>query len=309
LSDQLGPAYLCAHGAAGTLFSFGKEPRCEPSDKLEPVQKITVVPYFKQNMSPIFTLWSCSVSIETVETYVSFFNGKGIISHSHVFAPTDYQSCRSLTSDLDTNPTKFYQISSYTWSNASTPLAIDYQWCCYTKRCVQYRLIIKRYTANINYVSNKMFSVGVQTQSCDPWLPSASCLLPDQTLVWSRTSFSHCNYVPGISVYAERRGNEILSEEGQFAVRLTGVRKVNVSCDNIPTTHHLLETYESLFIAIVQLRKSTIMRPHDSLNKTTTIAFVERSLELTIQNLFTSNFLNICNIQRSRYHYLRSLAI
>jgi hypothetical protein len=116
-----------------------------------------------------------------------------------------------------------------------------------------------------------------------------------------------------VYLYAERRENEILSEEGQCAVRLTGVRKVNVSCDNIPTTHHLLETYEGLFIAIVQLRKSTIMRPHDSLNKTTTefatIAFVERSLEQTIQNLFTSNFLNICNIQRSRYHYLRSLAI
>lgn len=128
-----------------------------------------------------------------------------------------------------------------------------------------------------------MFSVGVQTQSCDPWLPSASYLLTDQTLVWSRTCFSHCNYVPGIAVFAERRGNEILSEEGQFAVRLTGVRKVNVSCDTIPSTHHLLETYEGLFIAIVQLRKSTFTRPHESLNKTTTefatIAFVERSLE------------------------------
>lgn len=59
-------------------------------------------------------------------------------------------------------------------------------------------------------------------------------------------------------------------------------------CDTIPTMHHLLETYESLFIAIVQLRKSTIVPSPNSINKTTTefttIAFVKQSLEQSIQN-------------------------
>jgi hypothetical protein len=309
LADQLGPAYLCAHGVSGTIFSFGKEPRCVAEERLEPVQRITVIPYFKQSMGPIFNVWSCALSIETVDTYTSFFNGKGIIGHSLTYRPVDPKSCRALTSDLELNPKLLFQISSYTWTNDSTPLTAEYQWCCRTKRTAQYRLIIRRYTANINYVTNKMFSAGVQMQRCDPWTPTASCELTDQSLIWGNNSFTHCNFIPGIAVAAERRGDDILSEEGQFAVHLTGVRKLNTSCD---TTSHLLETYEGMFLSIVHVKR-TVLRPPTGINKTTTefatIAYVERSLEITIQNLFTTNYLNICNVQRSRYYYLRSLAM
>ena len=63
-----------------------------------------------------------------------------------------------------------------------------------------------------------MFSAAMQMQSCSP--NKTSLMLQDQTLVWLIGSYELCDLISGPSIIAERRGENIVCEKGQFSVTL-----------------------------------------------------------------------------------------
>jgi len=136
------------------------------------------------------------------------------------------------------------------------------------------------------------------------------CMLSDQTLVWMDHSFETCELVGGNVVQAERRGNNLISHEGNFAVTLNGRKRVVCKIQ-------ILDTHEGLMLNLQPAKgRSHTLRAEiltDYINKTTTelatVAYVEKYLENLIQVSFQTSYIQICNIQRSRYHFLRTLAI
>ena len=152
-----------------------------------------------------------------------------------------------------------------------------------------------------------MFSAATQMQSCSP--NKTSCMLQDQTLVWLIDSYELCDLVSGPSVLAERRGEKIVSEEGQFSVTLSAQTRI---CSVL-----LFTTEKGL---LIQIRHATKIRHHDletviktQTNDTTTIiatiAYVETYLEELTHRLFRINWMNICQIQKSRYHFFHTLSV
>ena len=68
-----------------------------------------------------------------------------------------------------------------------------------------------------------MFSASVSMRDCDIY--RKYCLLSDQTLIWDENTVNTCEVKAGKMVNGERRGNQIISHEAEFAVTLTGLKK------------------------------------------------------------------------------------
>jgi hypothetical protein len=213
----------------------------------DPVQTISVKPYFRRTFSPVFKVWSCMIKNESVTTYTSFFNGKGIIDHSITFLPVEITLCKVIMRQMVNKMIPFKRIDSNTWSNG-TEFTIPYQWCCKSVVHEQYSIIIKQISASYNYDSHRMFSSNVQMKDCEPNL--LYCLQSDQTLVWMNNSFELCEIAAGKTVSAEKRGNEIISHEGNFAVTLKNTKK-NICSISISETH------EGLLMRIVSFNENS----------------------------------------------------
>ena len=311
LSSQLGTAYLCSVGNDGVLFSMGEEPNCEVKNYInEQVHNIIVRPYFIRTISPIFKIWSCSIQRESVTTFTSFFAGKGITAHTIHFYPFDIIECQRIIANRAIEFKKLHKISANTYSNTTHSLETEYKYCCYSYEQVQYNLIIKEMTASYNYHTHRMFSASVSMRDCDIY--RKYCLLSDQILIWDENTVNTCEVKAGKMVNGERRGNQIISHEAEFAVTLTGLKKH--VCSEI-----LLDTNEGLLIKIVdhkplpQSLKQLIQMNNDNNTISTTnyatMAYAERYLETFAHHLFTINYIQICNIQKSRFHLLKNLAI
>ena len=310
LSDDIGEALTCAVGVDGSLFSLGHEPDCSMPDSIKQrlITHVTVKPYFRRSFSPVFKVWSCQIQHEIVSTYSGFFGSRGITNHKITFMPVSEDTCHSIANSLELEkPTGLHKISSFTYTNDTQPLHIDYRYCCYEVVNEQRKLIVKQISASYNYITKRMFSAATQMQSCSP--NKTSCMLQDQILVWLIDSYELCDLVSGPSVLAERRGEKIVSEEGQFSVTLSAQTRI---CSVL-----LFTTKEGL---LIQIRHATKIRHHDletviktQTNDTTTIiatiAYVETYLEDLTHRLFRINWMNICQIQKSRYHFFRTLSV
>ena len=146
-----------------------------------------------------------------------------------------------------------------------------------------------------------MFSVSVSIRDCDIYCKY--CLLSDQILIWDENTVNTCEVKAGKMVNGERRSNQIISHKVEFAVILTGLGKYICS-------EGLLDTNEGLLIKIVDHKPQSLklLRQRNNNNITistanyATMAYAERYLETFAHHLFTINYIQICNIQKSRFH-------
>ena len=175
---------------------MGEEPNCEVKNYInEQVHNIIVRPYFIRTISPIFKIWSCSIQIESVTTFTSFFAGKGIAAHTILFYPFDIIECQRIIANRAIEFKKLHKISANTYSNTTHSLETEYKYCCYSYEHVQYNLIIKEMTASYNYNTHRMFSASVSMRDCDIY--RKYCSLSDEILLWDKNTVNTCEVKAG----------------------------------------------------------------------------------------------------------------
>ena len=145
-----------------------------------------------------------------------------------------------------------------------------------------------------------MFSASVSMRDCDIYC--IYCLVSDQILIWDENTVNTCEVTAGKMVNGERRGNQIISHEAEFAVTLIGLKKY--ICSEV-----LLVTNEGLLIKIVDRKplpeslKQLIQMNNDNNTISTTnyarMAYAERYLETFAHHLFTINVILVLNCQEN----------
>ena len=71
-------------------------------------------------------------------------------------------------------------------------------------------------TASYNYHTHGMFTARVSLKDCDVHLKC--CLLSDQILIWDENTVNTCKVKADKMVNGERRSNQIILPEAEFAV-------------------------------------------------------------------------------------------
>ena len=313
LANSIGPAKICSRGKDAILFSLSNPPDCKIPTQEYNIVPILIQPFFQKTLSPTFTLFTCTIEIESTTTYMSFFGSKGITNHSITFKPIEDQTCRQLAYNIKNNlKHNLQQLDPYTYVN-KTNTVTNYVWCCKDITQINYKLIVQQIFGAFNYHTRKLFSASLTLSSCDP--TKLSCIVNDHVIVWDNDTYESCELIAGEKVIGELRGNELMSNTAQLALTLNG--KVGIYCD----IFQLKETYEGVLISFEILSKNASKSPFIDATNThntfstvdksttflTTISYVERYLEYLVQDSFTKAWINICNIQKSRYYHLKSI--
>ena len=315
LSTFLGPAKVCTRSEHSLLmFSVNSTPpNCDIERKYTAVKHVFVTPYFRKTISEHFPMYSCTIETEITKSYMSFFGAKSILGHESIFEPVNEHVCHNIMQAIKSNDLKQFnliQTSPYTYVN-STSNIVSYKWCCKEVDSIYKKLMIRVIHAVYNYHTHQLYSPSVALHDCNSTIIKyfmLTCIVGEQTLVWDDDSYEECELIQGKTVRAEQRNNTIVSVEGQLAITLTG--KTVLACKI-----QLQETHEHMYVFVNDnpnqplFNLSKILRiAYQSSNEFLTMSYISQHLQDIIEHNFELNWVSICNIVRSQYFEMQSLA-
>ena len=304
VSNVLGTAKLCLKNNHGQLIDLGLPPDCTLHHKPVEVQNLFVTPYFRKLLSDSFLAYACTVETETTITYTNFFGARSVTSHNITYKPADTLTCRNHAHLIEQHQSPLIKIGPYMYVN-STNSPLTYTWCCRDITNTNVKLIVKAIFVSYNYHNNKFFSPTIFLQDCDP--TALTCVVNQYTVIWNTSSYDSCSLLQGKTVRAQRRGSEVVSTEGQFAVTL--MTESQTLCQNV-----LRPTFEGVFVHIVVDRdqpfhnlSQTLRAAYQSSNLFLTVAYVSQHLQDIIHERFITNWMAICTMQRNNFYHIRQL--
>ena len=307
IPDAIGPIKLCSYGSSGTLVSLTQPQDCHEMlsqplfANLKNPTPLIVTPYFLRTNSPTFDVYACTKEVTTIVTQTSFFGHRSLLSHVTRFEPLSETSCRDAVAQITSLSTSFVKIASTAWSNGNI-IQPRYRYCCSDESVTGSRIIVRKGVATMLYKTQSMVTALFPSLHCSAH--ATSCLLDDQVAVWTMPPAYSCEVVVGKRVPAEKHENFIVSQEGQFAVKLKPNKEMH--CGYI-----LYTTFEGMFLTFYEETKDK--PPFSMLNTSTSTNFLasmeyvkQYTTELAIK-LFLQTWLNVCSLQNSRYYLLTSL--
>jgi hypothetical protein len=313
LMKLLGPANFCSPKPPHDATYIDLEPidDCKiPDPREQHVEKILITPYFPRHLSSSFEIYVCTIETSTVETFYSFFGGKSINGRYTSYSSTSIEDCKRYTKQIKDKDSTFKEIFPQVYSDKSSQVQPEYQWCCTSHNISQNRIIIKQFEAIFNFHSKRIMSSNINLAQCTD-MNQQSCITGSSTIIWEQQITHICAYTEGDTMTAEQCGNDIVSDQGQLAVTITTKKHL---CDLL-----LWETNQDLFLHVdnysspvinPQAKVNTYLRRTDHDHTTTDIgmlSYVTHELETLTYDLFRRNYMSICKLRYQRFQMMKYL--
>ena len=315
LGTLFGPGHICGSSGHHTMYiDLPDIPDCIWEDpRTKNVENVLITPFFPRTFSDPIKAYGCQVEITTVTTFMGFFGTKSVLNREKIYRKLNIRECWEEMSNLDKGMSNLKAMGHDTFTNDTSPLQINYFWCCKEHVLTRYRLIIQKIKIRINFHNKHVVSSTFKMENC--LMDNNYCELPTATIVWTVNSNDTCPLQEGNQVLGQCMGNHdlkaftMVSEIGQFAV--SGKRIPIYKCG-----YDLYETNEGIFIRIDQANLTAAMakrlRHGDHPVRTTSdiplISFVAHELEDLIYTLYRKSWLNICYLTQQRVIYSNHLA-
>ena len=135
------------------------------------------------------------------------------------------------------------------WANGKN-VQPEYGWCCAVIETKESRVIIRKGTTSILYISQSIITSLFPSLHC--FAHTTYCLLLDKIAIWTVSSSYTCKIIAGKRKEAEKHNDFIVSQEGQFVVKLKDSSEVHCSLT-------LKTTFEGILLMILSEQQQKLM--------------------------------------------------
>ena len=170
------------------------------------VDKVMITPYFPRHFSDSFDIFTCSFELSVVETFYSFFEGQSVNGRWTSNEPISEIECRKYLDKIKRLDNSFIQLRTKVWSDKSSQVQASYTWCCRSVNTTQTRIIVKKFNAVVNFVTNKLMSANINLESCTN-IEKQYCVTETATVIWNDILQEECKYTRGTDVIGEKSGS------------------------------------------------------------------------------------------------------